>query len=1069
MALSLAACGGSDDVVVDITSDNATVIAAALTTEAGTSYATVDAAVAAGVTAGETAADAAIRQSVADAGITVAADATGAEMIAAVAASDNATVADTAKTTALTTADGTTTYATVDAAVTAGSNTSNGDAVTAALTDADGVAHNNVDVAITSNDAAVTTAATSAAETVLVAGSGFDTVASLLAAYNTAISTGAAVNEELSTAVNTVMGSANTDTVGATDLTYNSGDTIVDSSTTDGDTLTINAAADIAATPTVVGIENIVLNATGALSSGDTTFQVAMDNVTPTNISVDVTAASTLITDAQLDNVKSGANITLSDEFTTATIDGVDNGSYTINAAADLSLTVTGATVDDVTVVSAKDVTIAATSNDGDLTITGEVVGVTADTVTGALNVTSSDNTTITTADGATSAVINAAGVVAVASLDSATSINITTTGAEADAHNVLFTDSASTVLATSVTVVSAHGIGDATGIGTTKDAVFDAATTINVTVDESSAFTASAADAVITLASTEADADDLVTMTVVADNVASIAFTGSNDFVVSIDMNAIDTETVTNTNTGTSTIAFNTEDTNAAADLTEIATSVIMRLDDTMDASDVLTVATTGAQIGLDDATAQGGAFQIISDVTTATGNEVTLLGTNSDGTTGDEVSEINAAITVSHFATLNLITAGSALDATGVSIGGATNNELTAVNISGAEAVILDTVVVASGGTVNGADMTGALTIVMDATANVAETVTSGSGADNFTLSGTLNSGNAVNITSGDGIDTATMTATNDVTWNGGDGIDTLVIDATLDLTSNVIALTSVEQINITGTGDVSLDGSDVSGASYVITSDGGADALTIVTDATSTDLGSLSFATGFVAGSDTLTVDGSNIALAQTITGSSFRDAITTAGGDDNITGGAGIDVITGAGGNDTINLAETVDVADKVVFSTHATNGTDQINGHQANDTYNVKGLGDDAAASGGTAVTSAATIRTMVDNTSYVVTTNGAAGDITTAGTAVVTDFTNLTQVAAYLTEGFEFATAADTEANIIIINDEGSDNSYIYSLNSAAADQTIAASEMLLAAVIDNGGVDILDANIVYT
>ena len=48
MALSLAACGGSDDVEVDITSDNATVTAAALTTEAGTSYATVDAAVAAG-------------------------------------------------------------------------------------------------------------------------------------------------------------------------------------------------------------------------------------------------------------------------------------------------------------------------------------------------------------------------------------------------------------------------------------------------------------------------------------------------------------------------------------------------------------------------------------------------------------------------------------------------------------------------------------------------------------------------------------------------------------------------------------------------------------------------------------------------------------------------------------------------------------------------------------------------------------------------------------------------------------------------------------------------------------
>ena len=44
------------------------------------------------IAAGETAADAGIRESIADAGITVAADATSAEMIAAVAASDNTAV-----------------------------------------------------------------------------------------------------------------------------------------------------------------------------------------------------------------------------------------------------------------------------------------------------------------------------------------------------------------------------------------------------------------------------------------------------------------------------------------------------------------------------------------------------------------------------------------------------------------------------------------------------------------------------------------------------------------------------------------------------------------------------------------------------------------------------------------------------------------------------------------------------------------------------------------------------------------------------------------------------------------
>ena len=94
MALSLAACGGSDDVAVDITSDNAEILLAAVTAVDAT--ATTVAKLRTQTqrcTAGETAADAAIRQSVADAGITVAADATAAEMIAAVAASDNATVA----------------------------------------------------------------------------------------------------------------------------------------------------------------------------------------------------------------------------------------------------------------------------------------------------------------------------------------------------------------------------------------------------------------------------------------------------------------------------------------------------------------------------------------------------------------------------------------------------------------------------------------------------------------------------------------------------------------------------------------------------------------------------------------------------------------------------------------------------------------------------------------------------------------------------------------------------------------------------------------------------------------
>ena len=90
MAVSLSACGGSDDVVVDITSDNDAILLAAVTAVDATAATVAEVATnanAAGVTTGAEAADAAILQSIVDAGITVADDATSAELIAAIAAS----------------------------------------------------------------------------------------------------------------------------------------------------------------------------------------------------------------------------------------------------------------------------------------------------------------------------------------------------------------------------------------------------------------------------------------------------------------------------------------------------------------------------------------------------------------------------------------------------------------------------------------------------------------------------------------------------------------------------------------------------------------------------------------------------------------------------------------------------------------------------------------------------------------------------------------------------------------------------------------------------------------------
>ena len=197
MAVSLAACGGSDDVVVDITSDNAAAIAAATpaivasaeAAEFADMVASVNTAVGSALDATTATGDDVI------AAIQGAVDITtdNAALIAAAEAAvdittDNAALiaaAEAAATTAALTATDLTIYANVDAAKTAGSLISNGVAVTAALTDASNVVHSTVDVAIASNDAAIalaaTNAATAAAEATLVTGTGYSSVSDIVA------------------------------------------------------------------------------------------------------------------------------------------------------------------------------------------------------------------------------------------------------------------------------------------------------------------------------------------------------------------------------------------------------------------------------------------------------------------------------------------------------------------------------------------------------------------------------------------------------------------------------------------------------------------------------------------------------------------------------------------------------------------------------------------------------------------------------------------------------------------------------------------------------------------------
>ncbi|MFI3215791.1 MAG: hypothetical protein QX192_03205, partial [Methylococcales bacterium] len=232
---------------------------------------------------------------------------------------------------------------------------------------------------------------------------------------------------------------------------------------------------------------------------------------------------------------------------------------------------------------------------------------------------------------------------------------------------------------------------------------------------------------------------------------------------------------------------------------------------------------------------------------------------------------------------------------------------------------------------------------------------------------------------------------------------------------------------------------------------------------------------------------------VAGSDVVTGGSAADTISTAGGTDAIVGGAGSDTLTGGEGADTITggtdndaivLTETTSAVDKVVFSggtvaagaaptAHLTaNGADVITGFaSAADTINVAALGDGTtSATGLTPITAAASKGALADDIVSIISTTGAAANLTTSGTLTVSDWTNMSQVSAYLNERYTVTSSANRDV-IIINNTAGSnDTSYVYTLSNSAADTTIDTADIVLVGTITHtAGTALASSNVVYS
>lgn len=194
---------------------------------------------------------------------------------------------------------------------------------------------------------------------------------------------------------------------------------------------------------------------------------------------------------------------------------------------------------------------------------------------------------------------------------------------------------------------------------------------------------------------------------------------------------------------------------------------------------------------------------------------------------------------------------------------------------------------------------------------------------------------------------------------------------------------------------------------------------------------------------------------------VNAATFTGVLTLAGSAsaDIIKGGTGNDILTGLGGNDTIDLSAGGN--DKVVFSVIATNGRDTISSFTSGDKINIALLGDGSTTAVEKVVTTAMSSKyDITDSASAIINTDGTAANIKTGGTATVSDWTNLTQVAAYLQEAI---TVADDDEYVFVVN-VGS-TTYVYDMNDAD-DTTIDAADLALVGVIANGGTA-LDTNAV--
>ncbi|MCX5864972.1 MAG: hypothetical protein NTW42_07870 [Deltaproteobacteria bacterium] len=716
------------------------------------------------------------------------------------------------------------------------------------------------------------------------------------------------------------------DTLTGALATLTANDIIVDTSSTDSDTmnLTMNAINGAA---TVTKIENINVDWTG--------FTAALfdaTNVTGATVAINSTklgfAGTSTITAAGANTFNFGTGMT-----GVQTVNGLTTGTVNAAAATGVSVAGTSALTDAATVVANGTLSITNAGTLAKLTVNNKVAAntITVDAITTNLTVTGSVATTIKTTAAAitTETVTN--------SLTAGAALTVETTGAAAgNACDISKVGANSFVLgaglnaSTSLTVATGAVLAasaDLTACKVTGAAATDVATLNNTAALQTSIASSSIKTLTVNSAATAVAGVDATYSTL---NVGTndVKLTGTNDVKV-------------------------TNGTAATADASALVGALTY-------------TAITGA-----NTTVKGG-----SGANVITLNQTTQNATYTGQNGGDTITTLVTTGTT----TITAGTGNNTVTASGIMAGlgvldvttGSGNDTITA------NAATTGTISATLGNGTNSVSATGLTSGIMAIVGGTGVDTITTSGLTTGTLSATLGDGNDV-VNLGAGASGAAIIAIDFGTGTA----DTLQLANAGTVAAASLSATGLDIIKLTSAGSMTFDAAQLSGKTYTLQGSGTATDYVNVTTATAgvVNLSTLTFDGTLANGMQITHITGN--AGADTITGTAGVDIIATNGGADTVTAGLGADVITCGGGVDTLvfaqgdNAATTAATADTILaFATTVDKIKTGLAGTTASEFTSAAGTSTWTFAQ---ALTAANVVFAAANAQSYYMTSYGTAG------------------------------------------------------------------------------------------